>query len=102
MIGLRIVISVIGIIIQGFAAVMVIPLLSALLVGQYDSAANFLLCTLVSILTGRIAWQCHNEKNFDDLTRVEGIAAVALSWLSVALVGTIQYICSGIGHRQPL
>ena len=102
MIRLRIVISVIGIIIQGFAAVMVIPLLSALLVGQYDSAANFLLCTLVGILIGRIAWQCHNEKNFDDLTRVEGMAAVALSWLSVALVGTIPYICSGIGFTDSL
>lgn len=102
MIRFRIVVSVIGIIIQGFSAVMAIPLLSAILSGQLDSAAAFVLCMLTGLLVGRIAWRCHHEKNFDDLGRMEGMAAVALSWISVATVGTIPYMCFGMGFVDSL
>lgn len=102
MIRFRIVISVIGIIIQGFSALMLIPLLAAMLSGQTDSAAAFVLCMLVGLLAGRIAWRCHNEQNFDDLNRMEGMATVGLSWLFVALVGTIPYLCFGLSFFDSL
>ncbi len=102
MIRFRIVVSVIGIIVQGFSAVMAIPLLSAVLSGQNDSAAAFVLCMLIGILCGRIAWRANHEKNFDDLNRMEGMAAVCLSWFAVALVGTIPYLCFGMGFFDSL
>ncbi|MDD3147426.1 MAG: potassium transporter TrkG, partial [Candidatus Riflebacteria bacterium] len=102
MIRFRVVVSVIGIIIQGFSAVMIIPLLSAILSGQQDSAAAFVLCMLTGILLGRLAWRTNQEKNFDDLGRMEGMAAVSLSWFSVALVGTIPYLCFGMGFSDSL
>lgn len=97
MIRFRIVVSVVGIIIQGFAALMTVPLLSALLSKQYDSAGMFILCSLIGLIGGQLAWRCHHEKNFDDLTRVEGMGAVAFAWLSVALVGAVPYLGFGIG-----
>lgn len=97
MIRFRIVISVVGIIVQGFAVLMLIPLLSALLAKQYDSAGMFIICSLVGLLIGQLAWRCHHEKNFDDLTREEGMAAVAFSWMGVALVGAIPYLGFGVG-----
>ncbi|PKL49504.1 MAG: potassium transporter [Candidatus Riflebacteria bacterium HGW-Riflebacteria-2] len=97
MIRFRIVFSVVGIIVQGFALLMLIPLLSALLSKQYDSAGMFVLCSLVGLLGGQLAWRCHKEKNFDDLTRVEGMAAVAFSWMGVALVGAVPYLGFGVG-----
>lgn len=102
MIRFRIVVSVIGIIVQGFSALMAIPLLTALLAGQHDSAGAFVLCMLTGLLTGRLAWRCHHEKNFDDLNRMEGMAAVALSWLAVATVGTIPYMCFGLSFVNSL
>lgn len=97
MIRFRIVVSVVGIIIQGFAALMTVPLLSAVLSKQYDSAGMFILCSLLGLIAGQLAWRCHHEKNFDDLTRVEGMGAVAFAWLSVALVGAVPYLGFGIG-----
>ncbi|NLF98209.1 MAG: TrkH family potassium uptake protein [Candidatus Riflebacteria bacterium] len=96
MIRFSIVFSVVGIIVQGFAALMLIPLLSALLAKQYDSAGMFVLCSLIGLFGGQLAWRCHKEKNFDDLTRVEGMAAVAFSWMGVALVGAVPYLGFGI------
>ncbi|EKD82551.1 MAG: hypothetical protein ACD_39C01221G0004 [uncultured bacterium] len=102
MIRFRIVVSVVGMIIQGFAVLMMIPLLSALLAKQYDSAGMFVLCSLIGLIVGQLAWRCHHEKNFDDLTRVEGMGAVAFAWLSVALVGAVPYLGFGIGFVDAL
>lgn len=102
MIRFRIVFSLIGIIVQGFSAVMVIPLLAAMLSQQLDSAGAFVLCMLTGLLFGRIAWQASHVKNLDDLNRMEGMAAVTLSWISVALVGAIPYMCFGISFIDSL
>ncbi len=102
MIRFRIVVSVIGLIVQSFAAVMIIPLISAIISRQTDSAAAFVICMLTGVLLGRIAWRANHARNFDDLNRMEGMAAVSLSWLSVALVGAIPYMCFGIGFTDSL
>lgn len=102
MIRYRIVVSVIGLIVQGFSAVMIVPLLVAIMVGQNDSVFAILLCMLSGLLAGRIAWRAHSEQNFDDLNRIEGMAAVAFSWLAVALTGAIPYMCFGLGFFDSL
>ncbi|HNS09190.1 MAG TPA: TrkH family potassium uptake protein [Candidatus Ozemobacteraceae bacterium] len=102
MIRYRIVISVIGLIVQGFSAVMIVPLLVAIMVGQNDSVFAILLCMLSGLLAGRIAWRAHSEQNFDDLNRIEGMAAVGFSWLAVALTGAIPYMCFGLGFFDSL
>lgn len=102
MIRYRIVVSVIGLIVQGFSAVMIVPLLVAIMVGQNDSVFAILLCMLAGLLAGRIAWRVHREQNFDDLNRIEGMAAVGFSWLAVALIGAIPYMCFGLGFFDSL
>ncbi|HNW10177.1 MAG TPA: potassium transporter TrkG, partial [Candidatus Rifleibacterium sp.] len=102
MIRYRIVVSVIGLIVQGFSAVMIVPLLVAIMVGQNDSAFAILLCMLSGLLAGRIAWCANSEQNFDDLNRIEGMAAVGFSWLAVALTGAIPYMCFGLGFFDSL
>ena len=102
MIRFRIVVSVVGLIVQGFSAVLIVPMLVAMMVGQNDSAFAILLGMLSGILAGRVAWRAHREQNFDDLNRIEGMAAVGLSWLTVAMIGAIPYMCFGFGFFDSL
>ncbi|GAB4275171.1 MAG: TrkH family potassium uptake protein [Candidatus Rifleibacteriota bacterium] len=97
MIRYSVVISVVGLVIQGFSAVMVIPFLVAMMLREYNSAGLILLSTLFGILIGRMAMRCNPGRNFDDLGRIEGMGIVAFSWLGVAIVGSIPYIGFGLG-----
>lgn len=62
----------------------------------------FILCSLIGLIGGQLAWRCNREKNLDDLTREEGMATVAFSWMGVALVGTVPYLGFGIGFIDAL
>lgn len=97
MIRFSIVVSVVGLVVQGFSAVMLIPLLVAVLLGEWNSASLFGLCSLTGLLAGRLAMRCNPKRNFDDLSRLEGMGIVAFGWLGVALVGSIPYLGNGIG-----
>ncbi|GAB1355102.1 MAG TPA: TrkH family potassium uptake protein [Candidatus Rifleibacterium sp.] len=102
MIRFRLVISVIGIILQGFSALMAIPVIVAMLMRQNDSVFAFLLCLLTGMLFGRLAWRASSSKDFDDLNRMEGIVAASMSWIAVATAGAIPYMCFGMGFVDAL
>lgn len=102
MIRFRVVVSLIGLIVKGFAAVMIIPILAAFINKDYDSAVTFVLCALFSFLCGSFASRCYKEQNFDDLGRIEGMGAVAFSWLAVAGFGAIPYMLFGVSFIDSL
>ena len=102
MLRFSLIVAVVGLIVQGFALVMAIPLLVALLVGQYDSAGLFLLCSLCGLLFGRLTMRLNPKRDFNDLTRLEGMGAVAFGWLTVAAFGTIPYLGNGFSFVDSL
>ncbi|HOI90360.1 MAG TPA: TrkH family potassium uptake protein [Candidatus Rifleibacterium sp.] len=95
MIRFRVITSVIGVILQSFSGIMIVPLLAAVIACQINSAGAVGLCMLSGMLAARIMASFQTEKGFDDLNRVEGMAVVSLSWLAVATIGSIPYLCFG-------
>ncbi len=102
MIRFSIVVAVVGLVIQGFAAVMGIPLLVALILKEWGSAGLFLLCSITGVVAGQLAMRCNPNRNFDDLSRLEGMGIVAFGWLGVALVGSIPYLGNGLSFIDSL
>ncbi len=102
MLRFSLIIAVVGLIVQSFSVVMVIPLLVSLMVGQYGSTWLFLLCTLAGLAFGRLTMRLNPKRDFNDLTRLEGMGAVAFGWLSVALFGSIPYLGNGFGFVDSL
>jgi trk system potassium uptake protein TrkH len=102
MLRFSLVFSVIGLIIQGFASVMLVPLLVAIIQQHWHSAGMFFLCSLVGLVFGQLAMRCNPNRDFNDLSRLEGMGAVAFGWLSVALVGSIPYLGNKIGFVDAL
>lgn len=102
MIRFRVVVSLIGLIVKGFSGVMLIPILAALINKNYDSAVAFVLCALISFLSGSIASRCNKAQNYDDLGRIEGMGGVAFSWLAVAFFGAIPYMFFGTSFIDSL
>lgn len=97
MVRIRLVLSIVGIVLQGFSATLAIPVLAALLLEDLNSMGILVLCMLTALMVGRVFQRLHPSDSFDDLTRLEGMASVALSWLTVAIVGAIPYVAFNLG-----
>ncbi|MFZ5952816.1 MAG: TrkH family potassium uptake protein [Candidatus Rifleibacteriota bacterium] len=102
MLRLSQVLAVTGLIVNGFSLVMIVPLLVALLVGQYDSAWAFLLCSVAGLIFGLFSMRMNPNRDFNDLTRIEGMGGVAFGWLFVAIFGSIPYLIKGFGFIDAL
>lgn len=96
MIRFRVVVSLIGIIVQGFAGVLFIPIIAAFLNGHQNTAWLLILTSLLGISLGKLARRCNPADNFDDLGRLEGMGGVAFSWLAVSFFAAIPYFFSGV------
>jgi len=96
MIRFRVVVSLIGIILQGFAAVLCIPVIAALLNEHHNTAWLLILTSLLGITAGKMARKCNSAANFDDLGRLEGMGGVAFSWFAVSIFAAIPYYFSGV------
>jgi trk system potassium uptake protein TrkH len=89
------VLAVIGLILQAFSLVLLIPLLLAASLQQWDSLGWFLLSSLIAFSLGKMGTRCNPAGNVDDLSRLEGMGSVAFGWLSLAIVGSIPYLGNG-------
>jgi trk system potassium uptake protein TrkH len=96
------VVSVVGLIIQAFSAVLIIPLIVAILLKQYDSAGLFALTSILGLVLGRLSMKCNPTGEFNDLTRLEGMGSVAFGWLAVAIFGSIPYLGNKISFINSL
>ncbi len=86
-----------GLILIGFGAITLSPVIVALLDRDYDSILPFCVAALVAILVGIICRQRGGwEKNFDRIKRTEGMLVVTLAWVCTAAVGAIPYLFYGL------
>lgn len=97
---LALVTHTVGFILRYFGAVMVLPLLVEWTSGQGEASGGFIIAGVSASLIGEMARRCH--PGGEELTRVEGLAVVALSWLVVAIFGAIPYIWAGLGMMDAL
>lgn len=95
MIRPRLVLATLGLIVQAFGALMLLPLAIAVLYQEWSSAAHFALTGALAALVGHLMSRLVPSRTFDDLDRVEGMAVVAFGWLLVAGCGAIPYLCLG-------
>lgn len=102
MIRIRLITAIIGYLSQGFVVLMIVPLIAALLMKQYDSSFAFLVTIAVSFIFGRLAMKADKDVDFDDLNRIESMGVVVFGWLFLALLGTIPYFFFGLNFVDSL
>jgi len=82
-----------GKIILGLAFTMVIPLLTGLCFKEFNPTLDFLISIEVSVLLGLLLLKiCHTEK---DLSWMQGMIVVSLSWVVAMVLGAIPLYLSG-------
>ena len=92
---IALVIHTVGLILRIFGAILVLPLVVDLIYGYYWESLGFLIAGVSASTCGEIARRQHRRER--SLTRTDGLAVVAFSWLVVALFGGIPYMWSGLG-----
>lgn len=91
---LSVVLHTVGLILRYFGLILALPLGVELLYGNYGEAGGFVLAAAGSTLLGELARRLHRGER--DLSRLEGLAVVAASWLVVALFGAVPYAWNGL------
>jgi len=82
-----------GKIIVGLGLIMLIPLLIGLVACEINPALDFLIGAEIALVFGFILIKlCHTER---DLSWMQGMIVVALSWLAATLLGAVPMYLSG-------
>lgn len=97
---LTLVLHTTGLILRYFGPLLVVPLLVDWLYANWRESIGFAIAGAGASLTGELFKRLHPGGK--DLTRVEGLAVVALVWLVVAAFGAIPYAWSGLGALDSL
>ncbi|PHR28485.1 MAG: potassium transporter [Desulfotalea sp.] len=89
--------NALGLILLGFGAIILTPIVVALLEHEYTSILPFCTASLCAIALGlllqyRGGW----NRNFDTIKRSEGLLVVTLTWLVTAGIGAIPYLFYGL------
>jgi trk system potassium uptake protein TrkH len=92
---IAVVIQTVGLILRIFGLILVLPLAVDLIYGFFWESLGFVFAGVSASLCGEIARRQHTRER--NLSRVEGLAVVAFSWLAVALFGAIPYMWNGLG-----
>lgn len=93
----RFIFSAFGIILIAFGAIVLLPILVAVLEEDYSSALPFLTASLCSFTLGLFCrWQGRFSRNFDALKRTEGLLIVTLTWIVTAAIGAIPFVFFGL------
>ncbi|MBU1124620.1 MAG: TrkH family potassium uptake protein [Candidatus Omnitrophica bacterium] len=82
-----------GKIILGLAFIMVVPIGVSLIFGETNPLFDFLIAFEISLAFGIIlTWICKTEK---DLSWMQGMIVVSLSWIVATLLGALPFYLSG-------
>jgi len=92
---LAVVLHTIGLVVRVFGALLIAPLMVDLLYGNREEAIGFAIAGVSAAVVGEIMRRMDRHKT--DLTRIEGLAVVAFSWLVVSMFAAIPYLWSGLG-----
>jgi len=91
---LAIVVHLTGLLVRLFSAAFAVPLVLAWFSGERHDAGGFLLGALAAFVAGHLMRRVAEEPR--DVSRVEGMAVVASTWLLVAVAGAIPYVWAGV------
>ena len=92
----KMIISTLGRLLLSEAALLVLPLITALIYHEANGAKSFVITILIAIAIGLPLTLIFRPKD-STIYAKEGFATVALSWLALSLVGAIPlYICREI------
>jgi len=92
---LAVVLHTIGLVVRVFGALLIAPLIVDLIYGNTEEAVGFAIAGVSAAVVGEIMRRMDRHKT--DLTRIEGLAVVAFSWLVVSMFAAIPYLWSGLG-----
>jgi trk system potassium uptake protein TrkH len=91
---LAVVAHTIGLVVRIFGALLIAPLAVDLIYGNREEAIGFAIAGAGAAVVGEIMRRMDRHKT--DLTRIEGLAVVAFSWLVVSFFAAIPYLWSGL------
>jgi trk system potassium uptake protein TrkH len=91
---LPVVLHLVGLLVRLFSAAFLAPLVVALAYGERHDALGFALAAGATFIGGHLMRRVAEEPA--DVSRVEGMAIVAGTWLLVALAGGIPYVWVGV------
>lgn len=86
--------SVIGAVVGASGLAMFVPVLVALIYGEYGDALQITLAAAVTIAVGTTGWR-YGRSDDSQLTAREGFAIVGLSWIAMTFFGTLPYLFTG-------
>jgi trk system potassium uptake protein TrkH len=92
---LAVVAHTIGQVLRLFGALLVAPLLVDLVYGNRGQALGFAVAGLGAAGLGELARRLHSGERH--LSRLEGLAIVAFTWLVVSMFAAIPYLWAGLG-----
>jgi trk system potassium uptake protein TrkH len=89
--------NALGLILIGFGVIILSPILVALIEKEYSSILPFIVASCCGIGLGLLCqWRGGWGRNFDSVTRTEGLLIVTLTWLATAAIGAIPYLFYGL------
>jgi trk system potassium uptake protein TrkH len=90
-------VSALGHILIAFGAIILSPIVVALIEREYFAIVPFTCASFISVGLGLVCRKLEGKKtNFDKLTRNEGMLIVCLTWMTAAAMGAIPYMFYGL------
>src|SRR5262245_2696629 len=94
------VLAVVGLLLKPFAGLLLIPAIFDLALGRPWDALAFVATAAATFLVGFVL--ARRRPDPGDMSRVEAMAVVALSWLAAAMVGAVPYVAQGFHAADAL
>ncbi len=93
----RAIANVLGIILVAFGTIMVVPIAVALFLREYQAILPFAVSLLIGVVLGVLCrWLGRFSRDFDSLSRLEGLLIVSLTWIVTAALAAIPYLFFGL------
>jgi trk system potassium uptake protein len=93
----RTIASALGIILTAFGAIVLVPILVALIEKEQQAITPFLVAAALSLSLGLLCRRYGQfGGNFDNVKRSEGLFIVTLTWVIVAAVGAVPFLFFGL------
>ena len=91
------ILNALGIILIAFGVIMLSPIAVAIMEREYSSILPFVIASLSSVTLGLfLQKQGGFSRNFDNISRNEGLLTVCLAWVVTAAMGAIPYLFYGL------
>ena len=97
------IVSALGLILLGLGVIILTPIAVAVLEEEYGSIPPFLFASATALFAGLICqWRGGWGRNFDNVSKSEGLLIVVLVWMVMSVVSAIPYLFYGLGPVDAL